>query len=135
MCPIKDFYKGLKLLLFISLYLYSTGLKWLKVTSNHSQIAKRYCKMVAQCAAVQCTLSQWSLIDNSSHTIKNRPSVKSHRKQSHTPTSNHQQGYPGKNSISYFFMYLSLFLLLLCYRFIFIIWLNWLNASHIYLLI
>ena len=52
----------------------------------------------SQCAAVQCTLSQWSLIDNSSHTIKNRPSVKSHRKQSHTPLSKQQLGYPGKNS-------------------------------------
>ena len=54
--------------------------------------------MLAQCATVQCTLSQWSLIDNSSHTIKNRPSVKSHRKQSHTPLSNQQLGDPGKNS-------------------------------------
>ena len=76
----------------------STGL--IEVASNSLQIVKRYCKMIAQCAAVQCTLSQWSLIDNSSHTIKNRPSVKSHRKQSHshTPLSNQQLGYPGKNS-------------------------------------
>ena len=71
--------------------------------------------MVSLCAAVQCTLSQWSLIDNSSHTIKNRPSVKSHRKQSHTPIGNQQQGYPVTNSILIFRINLSLYLLDLFY--------------------